>query len=123
MNDKVKRKKRLTAEQRAEVVAYVAAYNAKHGRGGRKAAAAKYQLSEMTIGNWAKEGATAPARAARAARKRGRAAQPAARGTATAVEGFSAKLRRLATLHEEIIRFESQLRKQRAEFDALRNSL
>jgi hypothetical protein len=124
MNNRPKKRKRHTAEERAGILAYVVAYNAKQGRGGQTAAAKKYKVSAITIGAWMKKsGASAPR-----SRKAGKPGAPVAvtgrmaRRTSP-MDSFSAKLRRLAEIHEEIVRHESSLNKLRAEYESIRNSL
>lgn len=46
-----KKGKRYSDEEKAEILAFVDS----HGRGGQSAAAAKYKVSPLTIGNWRKE--------------------------------------------------------------------
>jgi transposase-like protein len=46
-----KKGKRYSAEEKAEILAFVDS----QGRGGQSAAAAKYKVSPLTIGNWRKE--------------------------------------------------------------------
>ncbi|MCF7923099.1 MAG: hypothetical protein K9M55_10405 [Candidatus Marinimicrobia bacterium] len=47
--------KRYTADEKAEIVAYIVAYDAEHKRGGMKAASDKYGVSVVTLSNWKKK--------------------------------------------------------------------
>lgn len=51
---KMGRGSRYTPEKKQEIIAYVTAYNAKHGRGGQSKAVAKYKLSPITCAAWLK---------------------------------------------------------------------
>lgn len=54
---------RYSTEKKQEVVAFVAAYNAKNGRGGQNQAAKKFKLSVLTVSAWLKAaGAKKPAK-------------------------------------------------------------
>lgn len=56
---------RYSAEKKQQVVAFVAAYNAKNGRGGQNQAAKKFKLSVLTVSSWLKAaGAKKPAKKA-----------------------------------------------------------
>lgn len=44
--------KRYSAEEKAEIVAYIAAYDAENKRGGMKAASDKFGVSVVTLSNW-----------------------------------------------------------------------
>ena len=114
------------------MLAFVAEHNKANKRGGQKAAAEEFGVSALTISNWLKapkkkapvmkaadksvagEGAAKK----KAARKRpGRKpAKKAVRRGRPAATGFSAKLRRLAELHDQIAKAEAALAILRAEF-------
>ena len=51
---KMGRGSRYTPEKKQEIIDYVTAYNAKHGRGGQSKAVAKYKLSAITCASWLK---------------------------------------------------------------------
>jgi transposase-like protein len=46
---------RYSAEQKAEVLAFVASHNAANGRGGQSTAAAKFNISPLTVMAWLKK--------------------------------------------------------------------
>ena len=112
------RGKRYTPAQKAKVLAYVDEVNAKQGRGGAAAASRKFGISQITIGQWAKKsGSKSAAKPVAKKAKRGR--KPAANKGA----GFSAKLRRLADVHEGIIKAKADLASLEAEYTKLKKSL
>jgi transposase-like protein len=51
---KIGRGSRYTPEKKQEIIDFVTAYNAKHGRGGQSKAVAKYKLSAITCASWLK---------------------------------------------------------------------
>ena len=51
---KMGRGSRYTPEKKQEIIDFVTAYNAKHGRGGQSKAVAKYKLSAITCASWLK---------------------------------------------------------------------
>lgn len=56
---------RYSAEKKQQVVAFVAAYNARNGRGGQNQAAKKFKLSVLTVSSWLRAaGAKKPAKKA-----------------------------------------------------------
>lgn len=116
------RGKRYTAAQKAKVLKYVDDINASKGRGGAAAASRKFGISQITIGQWIKSGgATKPS-----GKKRGRPAvakKGSSKKTAATGGGFSAKLRRLATLHDSIKKKEAELASMHSELDKLKKSL
>ena len=120
MSERPKKRRRRTAEERAEILEYVEAFNAKHGRGGQAAAAKKYHLSAITVGAWMRKSG------AGAAKKRGPLAAPRDRRMArraSPMESFAAALGRLAEIHQEMVATESELNKLRAQYEALKDSL
>ncbi|MEA3287134.1 MAG: hypothetical protein U9Q77_07140 [Candidatus Marinimicrobia bacterium] len=52
---KGKQGKRYTADEKAEIVQFIAAYNAENKRGGMKTASEKYGVSVVTLSNWGKK--------------------------------------------------------------------
>jgi hypothetical protein len=121
MSERPKKRKHRTAEERAEILEYVAAFNAKHGRGGQAAAAKKYQLSAITVGTWMKKSGAGKKPDGSAGRLGGGNRRMARR--TSPVESFAGKLRRLAGIHQEMVATESELNKLRAEYQALKDSL
>lgn len=151
-----KRGKRYTAEEKQQILNFVADVNSKKKRGGQKAAAEKFGISPLTVANWLKASkkkgpakkAAAPKVAKKKAAKRGRPAKkgakkrgrpakkktakrgrPAKKGGAKRGRppggggGFSAKLRQLATLNDDIAKAEASLAKLKATFSKLKASL
>ncbi len=47
--------KRYSAEEKAEMFKFIAAYDSEHKRGGMKAASEKYGVSVVTLSNWKKK--------------------------------------------------------------------
>jgi hypothetical protein len=133
MSSKSNKGKRYSAKEREEILAFVASVNEAKGRGGQTAAAAKYKVSPLTIGNWFKQSGASPKRknakvkAAKAPKagkttkaKAASAAKAPAKATASS---FAVNLRRLADLHEQIQKTEGQLTKLRAEYGVLKGKL
>ena len=84
--------------------------NAKTGRGGAAAASRKFDISQITIGQWIK--------------KMGKnASSIAGRQTVTSSADFSKKLKRLAELHEAIAGKEAELDDLKTEYESLKRSL
>lgn len=137
-----KRGKRYTAEEKKKILAFVAAVNSKKKRGGQKAASEKFGISPLTIANWLKASKkkkpakkAAKKKTARKAAKRGRPAKKGAKKRGRPAKkkgakrgrpaggGFSAKLRKLAALNDDIAKAEAGLSKMKAEFSKLKSSL
>lgn len=96
--------KRYTDKEKSLVLAFVDKTNAAKGRGGITAAAARFGVTPLTISNWMKKtGATTP--------------------TIRSSAHFSANLRRLADLHEAIVKKESELNSLKREYAALKKKL
>ena len=143
MSSKSNKGKRYTAKEREEILAFVAEVNEAKGRGGQSAAAAKYQVSPLTIGNWVKQSGAAPkakapkVKAVKAAKpakakpakapkvKAARAAKAPAKAPAKAggASSFASNLRRLADLHDQIQKSEGELAKLRSEYTSLKGKL
>jgi hypothetical protein len=139
MSSKSNKGKRYSAKEREEILAFVAAVNEAKGRGGQSAAAAKYQVSPLTIGNWFKQSGAAPkakapkAKAAKVAKapkakpakapkvKAARAAKAPAK--TSGASSFATNLRRLADLHDQIQKSEGELAKLRSEYASLKGKL
>jgi len=158
-----KRGKRYTAEEKKQILDFVADVNSKKKRGGQKAAAEKFGISPLTIANWLKaskkKGPAKKAAAKKVAKKKaGKRGRPAKKGAKKAAKkgakkrgrpakkktakrgrpakkgakrgrppggggGFSAKLRQLATLNDDIAKAEAGLAKMKADFGKLKASL
>jgi hypothetical protein len=142
MSSKSNKGKRYSAKEREEILAFVTSVNEAKGRGGQSAAAAKYQVSPLTIGNWFKKSGTAPkakspkakavkvkatkVKATKANAPKGKAIKAAkapAKATAAGGSSFATNLRRLADLHDQIQQAEGQLSKLRAEYGTLKGKL
>jgi len=137
MSSKSNKGKRYSAKEREEILAFVTSVNEAKGRGGQSAAAAKYQVSPLTIGNWFKKSGAAPKAKAPKAKtvkvkapkanapkvKAVKAAKAPAKTTTIGGSSFAANLRRLADLHDQIQQAEGQLDKLRAEYGALKGKL
>lgn len=125
---------RYTAEQKKEVTDFVAAYNAANGRGGQSKAAAKFDVSPLTVMAWLKasggEGAAkkvstkgvryvAPGKAAKAATP-----SKATKAPKSEVSGNSdTKLSSLLALIKEIANAEAALAQLNAKFSSIKASL
>ena len=108
---------RYTPAQKAKVLNFVDSVNAKKGRGGAAAASRKFKISQITIGQWVKK-AGAPAGAKKATSK------ASTKGAAkSSGNGFAAKLRRLADVHEAIGKKEAELNALQQEYASLKKAL
>ena len=96
--------KRYSASEKAKVLATVEKVNAEKGRGGITAAAAKYGVTPLTISSWL------------------RSAGISTRGGGKSQAGPEV-FRRLAELHETIIRTEEELSKLQQEYAGLKRKL
>lgn len=135
MSSKSNKGKRYSAKEREEILAFVASVNEAKGRGGQSAAASKYQVSPLTIGNWVKQSGAAPkskAAKTKPAKPKAKGRPPKAKAVKaaktpaakTAGSGsFATNLRRLADLHDQIQQAEGQLNKMRAEYGSLKSKL
>jgi len=54
--DKGNQGKRYSAEEKAEIVAFISSYDAENKRGGMKAASDKFGVSVVTLSNWKNKG-------------------------------------------------------------------
>lgn len=114
---------RYTAEQKKEVVDFVASYNVANGRGGQSSAAAKYGISPLTVMAWLKNsgisGGAKKGKAPKAAK-----APAVAKAAAPSVSvGFDAKLSALSALSKEIAKTEADLASLIAKFNAAKAAL
>lgn len=117
---------RYTAEQKQEVLDYVASYNEANGRGGQSNAAAKFAISPLTVMAWLKaSGAPKPGKKAKAAKatKKVNITKAAAAPKAATSGGFSAKLDALVGLNKQIEKTESELASLKVKFASLKASL
>lgn len=122
MSSKSNKGKRYSAKEREEILAFVASVNEAKGRGGQTAAAAKYKVSPLTIGNWFKQSGASPKRK-NAKVKATKATKAKAPAKSAAASSFAVNLRRLADLHDQIQKTEGQLTKLRAEYGVLKGKL
>lgn len=114
-------KGRFTEEQKQEVVSFVVAHNAEHGRGGPSKAAKKFKLSPLTVASWVKATGVKLTN-----KKIAGKAKYVAPGKATKVSSkgdLSSKLNSLLDLSKQISRAESELAQLRSRFDSLKKSL
>ena len=112
---------RYSAEEKQEVVAFVANYNAENGRGGQSKAAAKFAVSPITVMAWLK--AAGVKKSPKKALKKAAAPAKAAKGTKTASVGSDAKLGTLLALIKEIATAEAALAQLNGKFRSLQASL
>lgn len=128
---------RYTDAQKKEITDFVASYNAANGRGGQSKAAAKYNVSPLTVMAWLKApgGKTAakktvkkgvryvaPGKAAKAA-KAAKVSKATKAPKASVSGSFDAKLSSLLALSKEIAKAESALAQLNAKFKSLKASL
>lgn len=102
-----KKGKRYTSAEKANVLNWVNNYNVKHGRGGVANAAKEFDITQLSIHNWVRQGG-------------------AAMGTGSGLKiapNHSNILRDLADLLDKISERETELSKMRKEYDALRKKL
>jgi len=97
---KMGRGSRYTPEKKQEIIAYVTAYNAKHGRGGQSKAVAKYKLSPITCAAWLKAAGVPTGKSLPKKAKPVKAAKKVAKKAAKAaspkvVAGLLGKLRKI----------------------------
>jgi transposase-like protein len=123
---KSKKGVRYNAEQKQEVVDYVASYNAANGRGGQSHAAAKFGLSVLTVATWLKNaGTSAKGTKAKAvvvkAVKAVKAAAPVA--VAAVPSGLAAKVASFIAVGEQVRKAEVELQSLRAKLDSLKSSI
>lgn len=109
---KNKKGMRYSAEQKQEVVDFVASYNAQNGRGGQSHAAAKFGLSVLTVSSWLKKAGTS----AKAGKLSASIVSPVSAGLAAKVTSFIA-------VGEEIRKAEAALQALRAKYDSLKSSI
>lgn len=119
---------RYTPDQKKEVVDFVASYNAANGRGGQSTAAAKFNVSPLTVMAWLKANGgaasvkapsrvkyVAPGKAAKAAKAAGVTSSAKTAAPAAAISGKASSLRALS---EQIAKGEAALAQLKGEFFA-----
>lgn len=96
------RGKRYSSTERVKILTYVDKYNAENGRGGAAAASRKYDVSQLTIGNWLRM-----------------AGSPSPKRKKSNVD-IDKVLHRLSELHKLMAETEEELDKQRKEYAELK---
>lgn len=99
------RGKRYTSEQKAEILSFVDAFNAKKGRGGATAASKKFKVSQLTIGNWQRETSLPTSKSNKGS------------------SDISAVLKRLDAVHKKMAKQEDILSVLRKEYAQLKSQL
>jgi len=102
-----KKGKRYTAAEKVKVLKWVNDYNVTHGRGGVANASKNFEITQLTIHNWVRQGG---------------AVMSSGSGIRIA-PNHSGVLRQLADLLDQISERESELNKLRKEYDDLRKKL
>ncbi len=116
---------RYTAEQKQEVVDFTVAYNAENGRGGQSKAAAKFNISPLTVMAWLKAAGIkrGPKKAAGKAPKAAKAPKAEKLPKASVSDSFDDKLHALVALRKEVAKAEADLAKLIAKFNAAKAAL
>ncbi|MFT6793381.1 MAG: hypothetical protein ACJAR1_001377 [Rubritalea sp.] len=99
------RGKRYSSTERVNILTFVDKYNARNGRGGAAAASRKYDISQLTIGNWLRA-----------------AGSPSPKRKKSNVD-IDKTLIRLSELHKLMANTEEELDKQRKEYAELKMAL
>ncbi len=99
------RGKRYSSTERAKILTFVDKHNATNGRGGAAAASRKFDVSQLTIGNWLKA-----------------AGSPSPKRKKHNIDVDKA-LQRLGELHKLMASLESELDKLRKEYAELKMAL
>lgn len=99
------RGKRYSNEEKAEILTFVDTHNAEKGRGGAAEASRKFNVSQLTIGNWLKE-----------------AGSPSPRRKSTSSD-ISKVLKRLGEVHKKMAKVEEELDGLRKEYASLKGML
>lgn len=113
---------RYTAEQKQEVVDFTVAYNAANGRGGQSHAAAKFNISPLTVMAWLK-GAGVKGGSKKSVGKAKKALKTAKLPKASVSGNFDDKLNALLALRKEVTKAEAELAKLVAKFNAAKAAL
>ncbi len=111
--------KRYTADEKAEIIQFIADYNAENKRGGMKSASEKFGVSVVTLSNWSKKTKGPKKRKTRAKVKKADAkkiVKTVAAPVKNTVEGADAVLLRLQAIRAEIVVLEQ-------EYDTLKKQL
>lgn len=119
-SSKVGRGSRYTPEKKQEIVDFVIAYNAAHGRGGQSKAVAKYKLSAITCASWLKAAGVKAGKAL--PKKKGKAAK-AVKQPGAAPSGLAAKVSALIEITSQVRKAETELEKLYAKQDSMMASL
>lgn len=101
---------RYSPQQKAEILAYVDAVNAEKGRGGAAAASRKFEISQITIGQWIKKAGKSTA-------------SGSSKHATISSADFAQKLNRLTSIHEAICQKEAELEALKSEYEAMKKSL
>ncbi len=101
-----KQGKRYSAEEKAEIFAFIKDYDATHKRGGMKAASDKYGVSVVTLSNWKKSSKGPKKRKSKS--KKVTAKRSVASSRATVAESPEAILSRLQAIRAEINSLEKE---------------
>jgi hypothetical protein len=99
------RGKRYSSAERVKILTFVDKHNATNGRGGAAAASRKYDVSQLTIGNWLKA-----------------VGSPSPKRKKSNVD-IDKALNRLSELHKLMAKTEEELDKQRKEYASLKMAL
>ena len=122
---------RYTAEEKKEVTDFVASYNVENGRGGQSTAAAKFQISPLTVMAWLRAAGVQKA-PKKAVQKGVKYVAPSKSAKATKVTKVSApavsvggnvKLGSLVALGTEIVKAQAELTKLYSKFATIKASL
>ncbi|MBT3230136.1 MAG: hypothetical protein HOB84_03250 [Candidatus Marinimicrobia bacterium] len=104
-----KQGKRYSAEEKAEIVAFIVAFDAENKRGGMKAASDKFGVSVVTLSNWKKKDKGPKKRKAKAKKVVAKKAVKTAATPAKAVgDSPEAILSRLQAIRVEIHKLEKE---------------
>jgi transposase-like protein len=121
---------RYTPEKKQEILDYVSAYNAKHGRGGQSQAVAKFKVSPITCAAWLKAaGIKSPKKGAAKMSKPAKVGKVAKAPKAVkaakvpAPAGLAGKVASLIALNEQVRKAESELEKLYHKHDSLMVSI
>lgn len=119
-----KTRKRYTAEEKTEIIAFVEKHDAENGRGGKTAAVTKYGISPISLSAWIKSAGGPVSTGKTRGRKPGSKNVSKKVKAATPKGGsFTSKLKELTALASQIDKAESDLGKMRAKFDSLKAAL
>lgn len=122
---KMGRGSRYTPAQKQEVVDYVIAYNAAHGRGGQSKAVDKFKLSAITCASWLKAAGVPTGKGAVKTKAPKVVKVKAVKGakSSAAPAGLTAKVAALIDLNAQVRKVEIELEKLYSKQDSLMASL